>query len=710
MSLETGSLLNGRYRIDRILGQGGMGAVYLATDESLGIPCAVKENLNLSPESERLFRREATLLASMRHPNLPRVTNHFVLGDEQYLVMDFVEGEDLKERLARAGTLSEADVLLWATQICDALTYLHSLNPPIIHRDIKPANIKLTSSGEAMLVDFGIAKASDPSQKTATAAVALTPGFAPPEQYGLGRTAPATDQYALAATLYTLLTSHTPPDSMERLLGNTELVDPRQLRPDLSPHVAAALTRALEVKIENRFPSVAAFKAALLGETTPNQATQLVGPANTVPAGSAAPTILQRSASASTIPTTPGTTQGATQGVQPARKPLPIGWLIAAGGGGVIVLLGILLIGFAALNGLNTSKPTQTPGTTQTPTKESTTSGEATTSALLTQAVGSMTETPTVAAAPTDTPTPEPTATPTVAGTPFGGGSRIAFISNRDGQNYQIYTMNSDGSDVQQLTFDPTNKWEPGWDLHGTQLAWNPDGTKLVYVAAGNVNNGLDLWMIDANGKNQVDITTAPGNDYDPTWCGDGTLWFTSTRIGNARQIFYTTLADVAAEKRPNNFSATHKSPTEYDPALFPDCKSLIFITTSFDGQEFRRYFLDGSSNRTFRSSKDFFNAFLDDPAISPDGQYVLYTLRGSTNINLTESENRLSRIELTTVGTNFSAQWSPDGKWIVFTSLRDQNREIYLMTVAGTGQTNLTHNEATDTDPVWQPTPPAAP
>jgi len=83
MPLETGSLLNGRYRIDRILGQGGMGAVYLATDESLGIPCAVKENLNLSPESERLFRREATLLASMRHPNLPRVTNHFVLGDEQ---------------------------------------------------------------------------------------------------------------------------------------------------------------------------------------------------------------------------------------------------------------------------------------------------------------------------------------------------------------------------------------------------------------------------------------------------------------------------------------------------------------------------------------------------------------------------------------------------------------------------------------------------
>lgn len=698
MPLENGALLNGRYRIERTLGQGGMGAVYLATDESLGIPCAVKENLSLSPESERLFRREATLLASLRHPNLPRVTNHFVLGSEQYLVMDFVEGQDLKERLARDGTLSEADVLQWATQICDALTYLHSLNPPIIHRDIKPANIKLTTSGEAMLVDFGIAKASDPSQKTATAAVALTPGFAPPEQYGLGRTAPATDQYALAATLYTLLTGHTPPDSMERLLGNATLVDPLELRPNLSPYVAAALTRALEVRIENRFENVAAFKAALLGQIAPlqtTQATQRAPASNTIPAGAAAPTVLQRS-----TPMVLAT--GAAEAIPPTHRPIPTPWLIAGVGGGVIVILGALLIGFAALNAPGITKSTQTPRVTAAQTKEESTP-DATAMALLTNEPAEASETPTVAVTPTETPTPEPTATPTVAGTPLGGGSRIAFISNRDGQNFQIYTMNPDGGDVQRLTFDPSNKWEPGWQLHGTQLAWNPAGTKLVYVAPGSASNGLDLWMIDATGKNQVDITTAPGDDYDPIWCGDGTLWFTSTRVNNARQIFYTTLEDIAAEKRPNNVSATHKSPTEYDPAPFPDCKSVLLITTSFDGQEFRRYYLDGSSNQTFRSSKDF-NAFLDDPAVSPDAQYVLYTLRGTTNINLTEVKNRLSRIELTSRSHNFSAQWSPDGKWIVFTSIRDENREVYVMTVAGTGQTNLTNNEATDTDPVWQP------
>src|SRR5512137_271118 len=101
MSLEPGALLSGRYRIEQVLGRGGFGAVYLATDERLGMACAVKENINFSPETERQFRREATLLAGLRHPNLPRVTNHFILGGQQYLVMDFVEGEDLKERLAR---------------------------------------------------------------------------------------------------------------------------------------------------------------------------------------------------------------------------------------------------------------------------------------------------------------------------------------------------------------------------------------------------------------------------------------------------------------------------------------------------------------------------------------------------------------------------------------------------------------------------------
>ena len=126
MPLEINEILNGRYRIEEILGQGGMGAVYKAIDINLGVAVAVKENLFITEEYARQFHREATILASLRHPNLPRVTDHFVMeGEGQYLVMDFVDGEDLRERLERNEVVREADALPWFLEICDALAYLN---------------------------------------------------------------------------------------------------------------------------------------------------------------------------------------------------------------------------------------------------------------------------------------------------------------------------------------------------------------------------------------------------------------------------------------------------------------------------------------------------------------------------------------------------------------------------------------------------------
>ncbi len=698
MTLKSGELLNGRYRIERILGQGGMGAVYLAADESLGIHCAVKENLSSSPDTERQFKREAVLLATLRHHHLPRVTNHFILGDQQYLVMDFVEGEDLKERLAQEGKLPEADVLRWAGQICDALIYLHNRTPPVIHRDIKPGNIKLNAAGEAVLVDFGIAKASPSGQKTTTSAVALTPGFAPPEQYGMARTDARTDQYALAATIYNLLCGQPPPDSMDRLLGNTPLPPPEELRPGLSPHVAAGLKRALEVKPDDRFKDVAEFKAALMGDMS--------AAAPTVVRAEPAPTVV-----ASSAKTQVAASQAAPAGAatQPARP----GWLIPAGIGGLVVI-GALLFGLLGLPALTTSRATDTPTPTASPEAKATQPPSATalratdTPAPPTETAGP-TETLTPAP-PTETPTAEPS--PTATTPPIGGGGRIAFLSNRDGQTYQVYTMNTDGSDVKQLTFNPAPKWDPRWSFNGTQLAWSPDGTRLLYVAPGDAANGLDIWMINADGTSPVDLTAVQpgrpaGDDYHPVWCADGKIWFTSTRVNNSRQLFYTTLEDVQAERRPVNFSATHGSPTEYDVAVFPDCQRVIFVTTSFDGQELRSIVLDGSSNRTFRSGREF-QATLEDPAISPDGQYVAYTRRtGSSNeVFLTPVNDRLNNLQLTTSLGNSAPQFSRDGNWIVFVSTRDQHRQIYVMTLAGTGQRNLSNTPAGvhDTDPVWQP------
>jgi len=264
MPLQTGEILNNRYRIARLLGQGGFGAVYRAWDLSLNIACALKENLDATAEAQRQFAREAIILGNLDHPGLPRVTDHFSLpGRGQYLVMDYIDGEDLGQMLRlQNGPLPEALVLPWIRQICNALAYLHSQTPPIIHRDIKPANIKITPQGQAVLVDFGIAKIFDEHLRTTIGAQAVTPGFSPLEQYGRASTDNRTDIYALGASLYTLLTTYPPPESIQRL-HQDRLQPPRVLNPVVSIQTETALLQALALQPENRYPQIEAFKAAL---------------------------------------------------------------------------------------------------------------------------------------------------------------------------------------------------------------------------------------------------------------------------------------------------------------------------------------------------------------------------------------------------------------------------------------------------------------
>ena len=264
MGLQQGEVIYQRYRIVKLLAQGGFGTLYRAWDTALGRPCALKENLDPSPGGQRQFLREAKILANLIHPSLPRVTDYFLIqGQSQYLVMDYVEGQDLQEMLEdRGGPLPEGRVQVWAGQICDALVYLHSQTPPVIHRDIKPANIKITPSGQAVLVDFGIAKVYDPKLKTTLGAQAVSPGYSPYEQYGKGKTDPRTDIYALGATLYTLLTAREPLESVQRVV-NDPLVPPRQLNLGLSLRTSAAIMKAMQIDPSQRFPNAAEFKAAL---------------------------------------------------------------------------------------------------------------------------------------------------------------------------------------------------------------------------------------------------------------------------------------------------------------------------------------------------------------------------------------------------------------------------------------------------------------
>jgi serine/threonine protein kinase len=265
MSLNQGDLLRDRYRIIEVLGHGGMGSIFRAVDENLGLEVAVKENLFTIEDYARQFRREATILANLRHANLPRVSDHFSIEDQgQYLIMDYIEGEDLQERLERMGPFEEEEVVFIGASICDALSYMHSRDPVVLHRDIKPANVRITPRGEVYLVDFGLAKVMHGNQTTTTGARAMTMGFSPPEQYGAARTDARTDIYSLGATLYTALTGLTPEDSLAQTMDQEELTPVRERNPKISKRVAEAVEKALQVHPNNRFQLAAEFKNELL--------------------------------------------------------------------------------------------------------------------------------------------------------------------------------------------------------------------------------------------------------------------------------------------------------------------------------------------------------------------------------------------------------------------------------------------------------------
>jgi serine/threonine protein kinase len=264
VTLANGQIVCRRYQVRELLGKGGYGVVYRAWDLRESRECALKENLDTSAAAQSQFEHEAEMLGRMQHPNLPRVTDHFYEpGLGQYLVMDFVEGHDLREVQARAGgPLAEETVLKWARQTCDALIYLHSQIPPIIHRDIKPANLRLTEQGDVFLVDFGLAKVYAEEMPTAAGARGATCGYSPPEQYVGGRTDERTDLYALGATLYNLLTGQIPVESMRRL-HDDPLPPPRSLNPAMTPHMEQVILRAMAPLRDDRFQTSSAMRRAL---------------------------------------------------------------------------------------------------------------------------------------------------------------------------------------------------------------------------------------------------------------------------------------------------------------------------------------------------------------------------------------------------------------------------------------------------------------
>lgn len=701
MPLAVDSLLNNRYRIKKIIAQGGMGAIYRAHDETLDVEVAVKENLITSQESSRQFHREATILAGMRHPNMPRVTDHFVIPDQgQYLVMDFISGEDLRQRIDRKGPLAESEAVLIITAACDALTYLHTSQPPIVHRDIKPGNIKVTPDGQVFLVDFGLAKISQAGKATTLGAQALTPGYAPPEQYGRG-TDSRSDLYSLGATLYAALTGKTPEDSLARATGSRRLTPLREYNPNISVSLAAVIEKAMNIDPNQRYQTAESFKAALLEANTSARRTLeetrhvRVSPAPpsqpplTPTVHAAAGTAAESLAPA---PPAPRPAAGAPPAVIAKPAPAParkMPWVAIAA---VIVVLiaggavtAVLLIGRG-------QKSSPAPSTTPLPVIAAT----STTAPMATIVQPTETSLPEPTAVidsiATETPPPLPSATFTPAVTPMGGpNGELAFASDRSGIP-QVYIWQNTNVEPRQLTNFPDGACQPDW---------SPDGNRIIFISPcpadqDEYQNG-SMFILNADGSGLVRLDTQPGGDFAPAWSPDGaSIAFSSLRD----PILHIFLYDLATNK------VTRISPPssrDSHPDWSPDGSKLVFDTTRSGEMQVWTMNLDSSSPREFSTAGGSGESM---PVWSPDGKQIAYISGSSRPILAIRAfgEAGAQERQISSAQPAWKPSISPDSRLIAYQGLLADRPAIFIIEMDSGTQLAVISSIGADFDPAWKP------
>jgi serine/threonine protein kinase len=725
MTLERGAFLHNRYRILEILGQ--------AVDDNLGVEVAVKENLFTTEEYARQFRREAIILANLRHPNLPRVSDHFVIeGQGQYLIMDYIEGEDLRDRMDRTGILPESEVLIIGIAICEALAYMHTRKPPVLHRDIKPGNVRITNQGHLFLVDFGLAKVVQAGQATTTGARAMTPGYSPPEQYGAARTDHRSDIYSLGATLYAALSGVIPEDSLARTMEQIELTPIRKRNPDVSKRMANTIERALEVHPDDRFQTAEDFKVALLNcrgisqrkisedgiliSPPPGDQGELVESELLIPLDEADESPIARVATPR-----PSSKPVHATGELPIRKSrserrknaLLIAMIIlaiAVIGGGVAYSIDPTLasrIGTAVAPAVGWMAPTDTLTPTEepavvaltiTPTPSKTQPVPSDTKQALIVPTATATKLPTQT--PTVTLTPSPIASPTPQATPLGGGQgQIAFVSDRSGIP-QIWLINSDGSELHQVTESQQGACQPDW---------SPDGERLVFISPckGNQEDyrSSSLFIINADGTNLTPLATVGGGDYDPAWSPDGkTIAFTSLRGSDWPQIYLYHLESGEI------FRLSEEEKRDKQPTWSPDGSLIAFVSTRKGPYQIWTMGVDGSNQELFSRSGGKKNTY---PDWSPDGLVILFTqsegegslvhLSGAQYPDGALNEFRIQPVQ--GLPPMREADYSPDGYWLAFESWPEgDNHDVYIMAPMGAEFTPLTTDPAWDFDPVWRP------
>jgi serine/threonine protein kinase/Tol biopolymer transport system component len=709
-----------------------MGAVYRALDERLGNPVAVKENLNLADEFARQFKREAVTLASLRHPALPRVADYFAFPKQgQYLVMDYIEGEDLRQRIERAECLPDRDVVLIGEAVCDALTYLHTRVPPVIHRDIKPGNIKISPTQQVFLVDFGLVKQDFGDQATTTGARAMTPGYSPPEQYGTARTDSRTDIYSLAATLYAALTGSIPEDSITRATRNVSLTPITSLVPGASKRLAAVIEKGLELNPDDRYQTAVEFRDALLASL------ELTGSFLQAPRVSAPPpdsvdrlpidsNLDEVYSPAGELPKPVVKEESPIVVFPPVKQDRPRTKARVLFTSAVVLSLLVLGSFFIPWENLpsfvRTSAPkiTQKPSVIVTKTKISTAQVVKTAKPTATEVISI------IVPPPEPTETTEPTEVtqveviPSAEVTPIivtpteitpsvtpmlmvGGSAQIAFSSERSG-NFQIWLMNVDGTNQRQIT---------GLANGACQPAWSPDGSQLAFISPCNgkkdIYNGSKIYLTDSDGKKiwALPIPLNSAGDFSPKWSPDGKMIaFASLRGDGKPHIFVYSFSDSSLRQ------ITNAAYGDVSPAWAPSGLQIAFArqfpnaqvwVTDLTGKQQFQYSPSGAIINNWPEWNDdgsvLFYSQMSPDAIVP---YLVELSYENRNKNL---EVRIPPVGSEDIGPVVQPSVSPDGKWVTYEGWPDGiNHDIYILSIDGATRTRLTTDKDRDFDPVWRP------
>jgi serine/threonine protein kinase len=649
------TMLGSRYQVISVLGCGAMGAVYLAEDKRLvGRRCAIKENRPDATASQEFqeqaraqFLAEASVLGQLDHSVLTKVSDYFIEGDRQYLVMDYVEGEDLESALQRAKQpLPEESVLYWSDQVLDALAYLHNRQPqPIIHRDIKPANLRVNLQNKVKLVDFGLVKlldSSNPKTKAELRGIG-TPAYAPLEQFASSddHTDARSDIYALGATMYHLLTNLYPPDVHQRVLHPEILTSPRRLNPLLAEDTERIILRAMEIHPSQRFQSADEMRQALRAPA----------------------------ASPAALPAAKST---------PARKPrTPLSaWLFGLIG----LLLVLLILGGVSywLFGLD--------GSPEAVAQPAVIDGEPapTPTDLVVQSLGDAptdiptpvipTATPTEEPAPTETAetsTPEPTTSPlptptakVVAAAGIPASSLVGTIAYPvfNGTDFDIYFGQADGSGTRL------------YRKNASQPAFSPDGSRIAFHSWR-----LDAWglaTMSVSGANQIMIATFV-EDQLPTWSPDGnSIILLSRRAGDRK----SRLIRVGSFQDRTEGQVIGEG--EY-PTIGEDGR-LFFKGWGSTAPGLRSANTDLADIQVLTSS-DRDTA----PAPSPDGQKVAFMSQQEGNWDIYVVNTNGSNLQRLTddPAEDGLPAWSPDGKALAFVSQRGGEWGMWAMTPQGGGQ-----------------------